>query len=262
MNILDTIILHKRQEVEERKAAVSVAELERRPYFTRKTLSAETFLRDPRRTGIIAEFKRRSPSKGVINDRVSAGHVTRGYAAAGASCLSVLTDGAFFGGSDRDLEEARMNELPILRKDFMIDEYQIVEARAMGADMVLLIAACLSRAEVKRLAEFAVSFGLEPLLEIHSEDELGHICDATKLVGVNNRDLKTFTVDVERSIRLSRRLPSGKLLIAESGIDSVETIRYMRNAGFEGFLVGERFMKEPDPAVAFASFVKQLTYAS
>lgn len=260
MNILDKIIVHKRQEVEERKAAVSMAELERRPYFTRKTLSPADFIRDPGRTGIIAEFKRRSPSKGVINDRVSAAEVTHGYAEGGASCLSVLTDGPFFGGSREDLEAARVNAIPILRKDFMIDEYQIVEAKAMGADMILLIAACLTPAEVKRLADFAVSLELEPLLEIHGEDELGHICEATKLVGVNNRDLKTFTVDVERSIRLSRRLPSGRLLIAESGIDKVETIRYMREAGFEGFLVGERFMKEPDPAIAFASFVKQLTH--
>ena len=258
MNILDQIIVHKRQEVAERKAAVSMAELEKRPFFARKPLSPEAALRDPARTGIIAEFKRRSPSKGVINDRVSVSEVTRGYADGGASCLSVLTDEAFFGGRPGDLEKARVNNVPILRKDFMIDEYQIVEAKAMGADMILLIAACLSPVEVKRLAEFAVSLELEPMLEIHSEDELGHICDATKLVGVNNRDLKTFTVDVERSIRLSRRLPSGKLLIAESGIDKVETIRYMREAGFEGFLVGERFMKEPDPAIAFASFVKQL----
>lgn len=256
MNILEKIIAHKRVEVAERKAAVSLAELERMPYFARTTLSPFGFVRE--RTGIIAEFKRRSPSKGVINDRVSVSEVTRGYAEGGASCLSVLTDGQFFGGCFEDLEAARVNNVPILRKDFMIDEYQIVEAKAMGADMILLIAAALTPGEVRRLAEFAVSLGLEPMLEIHSEDELDHICDATKLVGVNNRDLKTFTVDVDRSIRLSRRLPSGRLLIAESGIDKVETIRYMREAGFEGFLVGERFMKEPDPAIAFASFVKQL----
>jgi indole-3-glycerol phosphate synthase len=258
MNILDTIIAHKRKEVDERKAAVSVSELERKPLFGRKTLSPAIFLRDAGRTGIIAEFKRRSPSKGIINDRVSAGEVTRGYSEGGASCLSVLTDGAFFGGRAEDLEEARVNAIPILRKDFIIDEYQILEARSMGADMILLIAACLSPAEVHRLAGFATSIGLEPLLEIHAEEELDHICDATKLVGVNNRDLKTFAVDVDRSIRLSRRLPGGKLLIAESGIDTVETIRYMREAGFEGFLMGEYFMKQPDPAIAFASFVKQL----
>jgi indole-3-glycerol phosphate synthase len=242
--------------VEERKAAAPVKELEKNPFFSRATLSPHSFLKE--RTGIIAEFKRRSPSKGVINDRVSVTDVTRGYTAAGASCLSVLTDETFFGGSSGDLAAARVNAVPILRKDFIIDEYQIVEARSMGADMILLIAACLSPSEVRRLAEFAVSLELEPMLEIHSEDELAHICDATTLVGVNNRDLKTFTVDVEQSIRLSRRLPSDRLLIAESGIDRVETVRYMREAGFHGFLMGEHFMKEQDPAIAFASFVKQL----
>lgn len=256
MNILDKIITHKRQEVEERKASVPVAALEKSRFFTRATLSPSTFLREG--TGIIAEFKRRSPSKGVINDRVSAADVTKGYAEAGASCLSVLTDERFFGGSREDLEAARVNAIPILRKDFIIDPYQIVEARSMGADMILLIAACLSPAEVRRLAEFAVSMGLEPVLELHSDDELGHICDATRMVGVNNRDLKTFTVDVERSIRLSRRLPGDRMLIAESGIDNIETIRYMREAGFHGFLIGEYFMKQQDPAIAFASFVKKL----
>jgi indole-3-glycerol phosphate synthase len=260
MNILEKIIGHKRNEVAERKGAVSVKELEKSPFFSRETLSPLSFLKD--RTGIIAEFKRRSPSKGVINDRVSVAEVTKGYTAGGASCLSVLTDMSFFGGSREDLEEARVNAIPILRKDFIIDEYQIVEAKSMGADMILLIAACLTPGEVRRLAGFAVSLGLEPLLEIHGEDELGHICETTMLVGVNNRDLKTFSVDVERSIRLSRRLPSDRLLIAESGIDRVETIRYMKEAGFHGFLVGEHFMKEPDPAIAFASFVKQLTYES
>ncbi|HXB96367.1 MAG TPA: indole-3-glycerol phosphate synthase TrpC [Puia sp.] len=256
MNILDKIIENKRQEVADKKAASPVKELEKSAFFSRTTLSPGKFISE--RTGIIAEFKRRSPSKGVINDRVSVEEVTRGYTAGGASCLSVLTDGPFFGGSREDLEEARVNAIPILRKDFIIDEYQIVEAKSMGADMILLIAACLTPAEVRRLAGFAVSLGLEPLLEIHGEDELDHICDATVLVGVNNRDLKTFTVDVERSIRLSRRLPSDRLLIAESGIDNIETIRYMKEAGFHGFLMGEHFMKEPDPAIAFASFVKQL----
>jgi indole-3-glycerol phosphate synthase len=172
--------------------------------------------------------------------------------------LSVLTDRNFFGGSPADLEAARVNAIPILRKDFIIDEYQILEARAMGADVILLIAACMKPAEVRRLAEFAAAVGLEVLLEIHSEEELDHICDATPLVGVNNRDLKTFTVDVERSIRLSQQIPMSKLLIAESGINHVETIWHMRDSGFHGFLVGEHFMKEQNPAIAFASFVQHL----
>jgi indole-3-glycerol phosphate synthase len=258
MNILEKIIVHKRLEVAERKAAKSIAELEQRPFFSRKPLSLAASLSDRTKTGIIAEFKRRSPSKGVINDRVAVADVTRGYVEAGAACLSVLTDRQFFGGSDEDLIEARANAIPILRKDFIIDEYQIVEARSLGADVILLIAACLKPAEVRRLATFASSLGLEVLLEIHTDEELEHICDATPIVGVNNRDLKTFTVDVERSIRLSKDIPSGKLLVAESGINRVETIWHMQDSGFHGFLVGEHFMKEPNPAIAFASFVQQL----
>jgi len=261
MNILEKIVAFKRQEVEGRKACVSAKELEALPGFSREVFSLRKFLTDPARTGIIAEFKRRSPSKGVINDRVSVEAVTKGYAAAGASCLSVLTDEEFFGGTSDDLKAARVNSIPILRKDFMIDEYQIVEARAIGADVILLIAACLSPAEVQRLAGFAGSLGLEVLLEIHSEEELEHICDETPIVGVNNRDLKTFTVDIERSIRLSKRIPAGKLLVAESGINDTATILHMKNAGFQGFLVGEHFMKEGDPGAAFAAFVGELTGA-
>ena len=170
MNILEKIIEHKRIEVAESKAAVPVAELEKRPFFSRQVLSLRASLTDPRKTGIIAEFKRRSPSKGVINDRSSVVDVTEGYAKAGASCLSVLTDRQFFGGSAEDLLAARASELPILRKDFVIDEYQIVEARSIGADVILLIAACLKPAAVRRLAGFAASLGLEVLLEIHNEE--------------------------------------------------------------------------------------------
>ncbi len=259
MNILEKIVAFKRTEVAERKVSVPVLVLEKEAGFSREVLSLRQSLLDPARTGIIAEFKRRSPSKGVINDRVTVESVTRGYAAAGASCLSVLTDTEFFGGTSDDLRAARVNQIPILRKDFMIDEYQIVEARAMGADVILLIAACLSPGEVRSLARFAGSLGLEVLLEIHNEEELGHICDETPLVGVNNRDLKTFTVDVERSIRLSKKIPAGKLLIAESGINEVTTILHMKKAGFQGFLVGEHFMKEQDPGVAFRDFVRELS---
>jgi len=258
MNILDTIIEYKRSEVARQKAIKPAMEWEKSVGFSRKVLSLQQFLMDPERTGIIAEFKRRSPSKGVINDRVSVVDVTKGYAAAGASCLSVLTDEYFFGGSGKDLEQARVNAIPILRKDFMIDEYQVLEARAMGADVILLIAACLTPVEVKKLAVFARSLDLEVLLEIHNEEELGHICEETELVGVNNRDLKTFTVDVERSVRLSRQIPAGKLLIAESGISRVDTILHLKEAGFRGFLIGENFMRESDPGAAFGKFAKEL----
>src|ERR1700744_6020262 len=238
MNILDTIIGHKRTEVAAQKAAVATATLEKSAFFWRAALSLKAALTDPASTGIIAELKRRSPSKGVINDRVKVEDVTRGYTEGGASCLSVLTDSVFFGGGDMDLQKARGNEVPILRKDFMIDEYQVLEAKSIGADVILLIAACLKPAEVKRLAALARSLGMEALLGIHGGDELDHICEEPPLVGVNNRDLKTFTVDIERSIRLSKRIPSGKLLIAESGISRVETILQMKQAGFRGFLIG------------------------
>jgi indole-3-glycerol phosphate synthase len=259
MNILDTIITHKRSELAQRKATVPLSALEKSSFFFRPSLSLKAALRDPRSTGIIAEFKRRSPSKGVINDKVDVAEVTRGYTAGGAACLSVLTDQHFFGGRDSDLLTARVNEIPILRKEFIIDEYQIVEARAIGADVILLIAACLTPAEVRRLAAFARGLGLDVLLEIHGEEELDHICDETVLVGVNNRDLRTFTVDIDRSIRLSRRIPAGKLLVAESGISRVETILQMKDAGFSGFLIGESFMKAADPAAAFAEFTRELS---
>jgi indole-3-glycerol phosphate synthase len=258
MNILEKIVEFKRSEVEGRKAATPANILEKSAFFSRTPLSLRKFLVDPGKTGIIAEFKRRSPSKGVINGTADVVEVTSGYARGGASCLSVLTDGEFFGGSSQDLEKARVNAIPILRKDFMIDEYQVLEARSIGADVILLIAACLTPAEVKSLAVFAKSLGLEVLLEIHNEEELGHICDETELVGVNNRDLKTFNVDTERSVELSRRIPAGKITISESGISEAKTIHYLKNFGFSGFLVGENFMKEKDPAAAFEKFALEL----
>jgi indole-3-glycerol phosphate synthase len=259
MNILDKIIEFKRSEVKERKVFMPFAALEKSPLFKRQTLSLHQFLSDPEKTGIIAEFKRRSPSKGWINEHADVVDVTEAYTRFGASCLSVLTDQHFFGGSSDDLQHARRNVIPILRKDFMIDEYQIVEAKAIGADVILLIAACLTPAEVKRLSVFARSLGLEVLLEIHNEEELGHICDETALIGVNNRDLKTFTVDVNRSIGLSSKIPSDKITISESGISDPETILHLKGHGFRGFLIGENFMKDKDPAAAFERFVLQLT---
>jgi indole-3-glycerol phosphate synthase len=180
------------------------------------------------------------------------------YAENGAAALSVLTDIDFFGGSNADLERARINKIPILRKDFIIDEYQNVEARAIGADVILLIAACLTPSQVKQLGGFAKSLGLEVLLEIHNEDELAHICDECDVVGVNNRDLKYFTVDITQSLELSDKIQVNKFKISESGITDTDTIHMLRSAGFKGFLIGENFMREPDPAVAFASFVKNL----
>ncbi len=262
MNILDKIIEHKKIEVAAAKEKVALEELQQSNFYTRQTFSLKQFLLDETKTGIIAEFKRKSPSKGIINNTADVVDVTTAYTANGASCLSVLTDEHFFGGTADDLRKARINNIPILRKDFIIDEYQIVEARAMGADVILLIAACLSPKRVNELAEFAKSLQLEVLLEIHTEDELQHICDATEIVGINNRDLKTFTVDINRSIELGKKIPANKIKIAESGINSIDTICTFKKSGFKGFLIGENFMKQPNPTIAFADFVNQLKNSS
>jgi len=261
MNILDEIIAHKKKEIVNRKNRTSVADLESRLFFSREVLSLKKFLLDDTKTGIIGEFKRRSPSKGIINGNADVYTVTSGYVAHGASALSILTDSDFFGGSSEDLIDSRENKVPILRKDFIIDEYQIVESRAIGADVILLIASCLKPKEVRRLSIFAKKLGLEVLLEIHNEMELQHICEETDLVGVNNRDLKTFSVDINLSVVLGEKIDPEKIKIAESGISDAATVCHLKKFGFRGFLIGEAFMKEADPAIAFASFVNQLKNA-
>ena len=258
MNILEQIIEYKREEVKSKKTKVKTADLEKRELFSKTVLPLKDFLVDRSRTGIIAEFKRRSPSKGIINADVDVVDVTKGYTENGASCLSVLTDEHFFGGSDEDLIKARINEIPILRKDFVVDEYQLIEAKSIGADVILLIAACLTVTEVKQLASFAKNLGLEVLLELHAEEELGHICDETNIIGINNRNLKTFDVDIERSLRMAEKIPLPKFKVAESGISSVNDILLFKKHGFQGFLIGENFMKATNPTIAFAEFVKQL----
>lgn len=258
MNILDTIVAQKKKEVAARKMQTTVAELEKGKFFANETLSLRSFLLNPEKTGIIAEFKRKSPSKGIINDKVTVEEVTTAYAQYGASGISVLTDTDFFGGSLDDLLAATINEVPLLRKDFMIDEYQLVEAKAYGAEVILLIAACLTPQEVKTMAVTAKSLGLEVLLEIHNDEELGHICDAVDLVGVNNRNLKTFEVSIDTSLGLINKIPKEKPAVAESGISDVDTIVTLRQAGFKGFLIGENFMKQASPSIAFADFVNQL----
>jgi len=258
VNILDEIISYKKEEIKKRKKEFPVQQLENGPGFDREIFSMKKFLVDPRKTGIIAEFKRRSPSRGVINDTATVEAVTRGYTCHGASMISILTDEPSFGGSSEDLQNARFNQLPILRKDFILDPYQLVESRAMGSDVILLIAACLQPSETWQLAASAKKLGLGVLLEIHEEKELTHVCEEVDVVGINNRDLKTFSVDIDRSIRLSERLPVDKLRVAESGIRNVESLIRMKRAGFNGFLIGEQFMKTTDPAIAFASFIEQL----
>jgi indole-3-glycerol phosphate synthase len=258
MNILEEIILFKRLEVNRKKNEVKLSDLEQTPYFHQPCLSLKQSLLDPAKTGIIAEFKRKSPSKGMINETADVSVVTGMYARHGASGLSVLTDEKFFGGCAADLVKATEHNIPVLRKDFIVDEYQLIEAKSIGASVILLIAACLAKEEVKYFSEFAKGLGLEVLLEIHDETELEHICDEVDMVGVNNRSLKTFKVDIQASLRLKEHIPASKLAIAESGISDVATIATMKQAGFKGFLIGETFMKHADPGKAFAEFVKGL----
>ena len=172
----------------------------------------------------------------------------------------MLTDEEYFGGNNEDLTLTRNAiNIPLLRKDFIIDECQVVETKSIGADVILLIAACLTPKDVKMLARMAKNIGLEVLLELHDEREIDHICDETKLIGINNRNLKTFEVDIERSLRMAEMIPGDKIKVAESGISSIENIRLFRKNGFKGFLIGEHFMKEPDPGKAFQEFVLRLS---
>ena len=260
MNILEKIVAHKKWEVDRDKRETTYTELEESEFFHRETYSFREFLLAEDRTGIIAEFKRQSPSKGVINSEALVKEVTKDYADAGASALSVLTDYKFFGGRKLDLKRARRaNTIPVLRKDFMIDEYQIVEAKALGADIILLIAAILSPAEIKQLAVLSKSLELNVLLEVHNLEELERSIDSNiDAIGVNNRNLADFTVSVENSYRLAEHIPAEFLKISESAISDPETIKQLKKAGFNGFLIGENFMKKADPGKAMREFVKEL----
>ncbi|MGF7216607.1 indole-3-glycerol phosphate synthase [Spirosoma lacussanchae] len=265
MTILDEIIAQKRIEVAQRQAETPRSALEQMPDFKRPTLSARDAVQDFRSTGIIAEFKRRSPSKGLINGTADVATTTRGYVQAGAAVLSVLTDEPFFGGTPADLQAARAANpgTPILRKDFIVDTYQLLEAKAWGADLVLLIAACLTPDEVSTLSMQAQDLGLQVLLEVHDEDELDRsLTHTVDLVGVNNRNLKTFETSVETSLRLVERIPDTFAKITESGLHDAQTMRTLFRAGFDGFLIGEAFMKTTDPAAALATLIHQYTLTS
>ena len=281
MDILSEITDHKRIEVELQKQAVSPEQLREQVRDLMENSPA------PRRSmkralasspaGIIAEFKRRSPSKGWIYETAKADEIPAAYEAAGASAISILTDEKFFGGSLRDIRTARpLVDIPILRKDFIIDEYQLLQARIAGADAVLLIAACLTQEECADLTARAHALGLEVLLEIHSPRELAYISKDVDMVGVNNRNLGTFVTDVENSFRIAgqlrqtiagvRNVPDAQdssdtprnlpLLVSESGISHPETICRLRTAGFRGFLIGETFMKTPQPGDALKGFIQ------
>ncbi len=257
-NILDQIIERKKQEVADSKSAVSLQQLKESEFFGRETFSLKDSLKS--KWGIIAEFKRKSPSKGIINDKADVLEVSKSYENFGASGISILTDSEFFDGNFADVLKVRKEiNIPILRKDFMIEEYQFYEAKSIGADVVLLIAACLSVNQVQEFTELSHQLGLEVLLEIHTEDELIHFNKNIDLVGINNRNLKDFKVDLQHSVNLKNLLPKGTLSVAESGIYSVEDFEFLKEKGFDGFLMGKYFMKNENPGKTFEEFITKIS---
>lgn len=261
MTILDQIVAYKRKEVEERSSTHPIKLLEKSIYFNSNCVSLKKYILRPDKVGIIAEFKRKSPSKGVINANANVEKTTIGYMQAGGSAISVLTDYNFFGGKNEDLIIARKyNYCPILRKDFTISEYQIIEAKSIGADCILLIASILTKDEIKQFTQLAHQLDMEVLLEIHSQEELKKYIPEIGLVGINNRNLNTFEVDFENSIRLANLLPANTVKIAESGISNPLNIITLKNQGFDGFLIGESFMKSSEPEMAAKKFIDQLNF--
>lgn len=259
MNILEQIVKDKRKEVDLRRSIIPTSQLEQSVLFERDTVSlTERLKHSP--SGIIAEHKRRSPSKSVINQTLSVFDVAQGYESAGVCGMSVLTDGKYFGGSLDDLLLARAScNLPLLRKEFIIHPYQIVEAKAYGADVILLIASILSKVEIKKFSELAKSLNLEILLEIHNEEELHKsVMPSLDMIGVNNRNLKTFDVSLDTSKHLSTLIPDDFIKISESGISSVESIKELQPYGYQGFLIGENFMKTDNAGESAKSFIKSL----
>lgn len=260
MNILEEIIAYKKEEVEQRKELYPVKLLEKSIHFEAPVVSLKKYLLRKDKYGIIAEIKRRSPSKGLINPHVSIERTSIGYMQAGASALSILTDEKYFGGSNEDLTLARkFNFCPILRKDFIVDEYQVIEAKSIGADAILLIAAALDPDQIQNFSTQAQRLGLEVLMEVHNEEELiSNIHDSVDIIGVNNRDLKTFTTDLITSVALSEKIPSAYVKVSESGINDPEDIIYLKKYGFEGFLMGEHFMKQSRPENGCREFITRL----
>lgn len=259
-DILQEIIEHKKEEVAERKSLFPLKLLEKSVYYDSKTVSLKKYICREDKEGIIAEIKRSSPSKGMINPYFSVEKLSIGYMRAGASALSVLTDQKFFGGQSQDLSTARkFNFCPILRKDFIIDEYQVHEAKSIGADAILLIASVLEVSQHENLIKVAHELGLEVLMEVHNEHEWNKVKELDMdLVGVNNRNLRSFEVTLETSVKLAKVIPNDKVKVAESGIQSSEDIFFLRKYGYKGFLIGESFMKSSRPEQVCKSFIQDL----
>lgn len=259
MNILDKIIADKHKEVGLKKSIIPVTQLEQSVLFSRETVSLFAALQKSS-SGIIGEHKRRSPSRSEINQHLNVQDVAMGYEQAGVCGMSVLTDAKYFGGSLDDLLLARaVTRFPLLRKEFIVDTYQIIEAKAHGADVILLIAAILTKAEIKAFSELAKSLHLEVLLEVHNEEELQKsVMPSLDMLGVNNRNLKTFEVSLETSKRLSPLIPNDFVKVSESAISTVEAIQELRPFGFQGFLIGENFMKTNNPGLSASAFIKKI----
>jgi indole-3-glycerol phosphate synthase len=260
--ILDDIVANRKKEVLIQKQRIPLSELQLKIVSSITCNSLSEKLLSPDSTGIIAEFKRMSPSKGVINDHVQPEIVTKGYARAGASGLSVLTEGHFFGGSTADFIAARNANpfTPLLRKDFIVDEYQIFESRSLEADVILLIAAVLEKHEISRFASIAHELGMEVLLELHDQCEITRIDKSIDIIGINNRNLKDFKIDMDQSFKLLNRLSDKAVKISESGLNNPETVDFLYSLGFKGFLMGEIFMRSENPAKACFDFISKLKH--
>ena len=257
--MLTEIVNTTRLKIVDRKKNNPLSNLVKSPQFNAPCYSLSEFITKESLSGIIAEFKRKSPSKGIINDKLDVIETTSGYVDSGASALSVLTEQDYFMGKNEDLILARtVNQIPILRKDFIVDEYQIIEAKAIGADAILLIAACLDRSELKYYFELATSLGMEVLFEVHAQEELQKLPDAAVIVGVNNRNLKTMEVSLQTSIDLAKELSSSNILISESGLNSADDVLMLKDLGYSGFLMGEHFMRTSNPGLALKQFVDGL----
>lgn len=262
-DILEEIVAWKKREVEIMKEMKPTSKLQRiieEQTFYKRPPIAEALQKSD--SGIIAEFKRKSPSLGWINEDAKATDVPFSYQQNGAAALSILTDNRYFGGDDEFIKEARATgvRIPVLYKNFVIDEYQLFQARLCGASAVLLIAADLSVQQCSALLKTAHGLGLEVLLEMHSEPELEYAALEPDMCGINNRNLGSFITDVENSFRLAELLPKNAVKVSESGISNPDTVRALRQAGFRGFLIGENFMKTADPGQSLNDFIIQLTH--
>ena len=258
MDLLDKIIAFKREEIKVKKRLYPVSKLEETSFFKREMPSFHEALGKPE-PSIIGEFKRKSPSKGVINFTADIEQVARGYQEAGFAAMSILTDKKNFSGENHDLQNvAGFTKLPLLRKDFIVDEYQVIESKSIGASAILLIASILSKKEVVRLSDLALNLGMDVLFEIHDEKDLDKMNHKIKIIGVNNRNLKTFEVNMDNSRDLFHHLPLNCLKVAESGFQTINDVKQLFSIGYDAFLIGEKFMRSENPGKTATGFIMDL----